>query len=171
MRRYVAVLAAVALILPMGAAAFAHKADLIGRGRVADLRYGESTFDEAMDLFGSPTNRRLVNGCVRTLIARWPGIKLWFDRSEPGRGVINGFVRARSVPTADGGSLMIHTRRGLRVEDTVKKLKRLYPDARGSRARGGKRRYLLEGRGGGGSYLQAVAQGGRVVRLISGFSC
>ena len=170
MRRHIAVLTAVVLILPVGAAAFAHKADLIGRGRVADLRYGRATFDDAVDLFGSPTNRRRVDGCVRTLIARWSGIKLWFDRSEPSRVVINGFVLDRNVPTADGGSMTIHTRRGLRVEDTVKKLKRLYPDARGSRARGGKRRYLLEGRN-GGAYLQAVAQGGRVVRLLSGFTC
>jgi hypothetical protein len=108
---------------------------------------------------------------VRTLIARWPGIKLWFDRSEPGRVAVNGFVRARSVPTAGGGSLEIHTRRGLRVEDTVKKLKRLYPDARSGRGGEGNRRYLLEGRDGGGAYLQAVAREGRVLRLISGFTC
>jgi hypothetical protein len=108
---------------------------------------------------------------VRTLIARWPGLKLFFDRSHPRRVVINGFVRARSVPTADGGSLTIHTRKGVRVEDTVKKLKRRYPNARSFRAGGGKRRYLLEGREGGGAYLQAVARGGRVLRLISGFTC
>jgi hypothetical protein len=170
MRRFFSLLAAIALILPMGIA-FAHKVDLIGRGRVAELRYGRSTFDDAVDLFGSPTNRRRVEGCVPTLIARWPGIKLWFDRSDPGRVAINGFVRARSVPTADGGTLMIHTRRGLRVEDTVKKLKRRYPDARSFRAGGGKRRYLLEGGDGGGAYLQAVARRGRVLRLISGFTC
>ena len=170
MRKYIAFLIGAALLLPMGTA-LSHKADLIGRGRVADLRYGEATYDEAVDLLGSPTRKRRVEGCVRTLIARWSGIKLWFDRSEPGRVAINGFVHARSVPTADGGSLMIHTRRGLRVEDTVKKLKRLYPDARGSRARGDKRRYLLEGRSGGGAYLQAVARSGRVIRLISGFTC
>jgi hypothetical protein len=170
MRRYIALVAAAALILPVGAA-FGHKADLIGRGRVATLRYGRATFDEAVDIFGSPIRRRRVEGCVPTLIARWQGIKLFFDRSERGRVVINGFVRARSVPTADGGSIEIHTRRGLRVEDTVKKLKRRYPDARSFRTGGGKRRYLLEGREGGGSYLQAVAKGGRVLRLISGFAC
>jgi hypothetical protein len=170
MRRQIAVLAAVALVAPLGSAAFAHKADLIGRGRVAELRYGRSTFDDAVDLFGSPSSRRRIDGCVPTLIAKWPGIKLFFDRSE-GRRVINGFVRARSVPTADGESLMIHTRKGLRVEDTVKKLKRRYPNARSFRASRGRRDYLLEGRDGGGAFLRATARRGRVLRLISGFTC
>ncbi len=149
--------------------ALARKADMIGRERVANLRYGHATYADAKGMFGEPASKRRVGGCVPTLIAKWPGIKMWFDRSE-GRTAILGFVRSRAVPTTGGETLEIHTRKGLRVGDTVKRLKRLYPNAQSSRDRGGRRRYQLEGKD-GGSFLVAIGDRGRVVVLQSGFTC
>lgn len=170
MRRTLGSVAAIALMLSPIGLALAHEADQIGRKSVAALTYGESAYPDAVEIFGEPNNTRRVDGCVPTLIAKWPGIKLWFDRSRPGDVLILGFVRARSVPTADGDPLTIHTGKDLRVEDTVRRLKRLYPDAERSRGAGDKRQWQLSGRN-GGAFLGAITDGGRVVRLLSGFTC
>jgi hypothetical protein len=163
------ILAVVAGCLLMGTGS-AHPVDRISAGALGNLEYQEGTFEQAVARYGQPDSTREFDGCVPTLEGRWgQDLKIFFDTSDDNTAFI-GIVKNRRIPLASGDFAVFHTRKGLRVRDSVERLQRLYPNAEGSRAPGG-RQWTLGGDEGGGRFLTARTVHGTVSRLISGLSC
>ncbi len=160
----------VAVTAGLFAPAGAHLADQVGPDYLGTLVYGESTFGDATALFGPPTDRRNVDGCVNTLIARWgPALRMFFDRDN-GQTAIVAKVARYYFKAPNGSGWEFHTGKGLRIKDTVKKLKKLYPHADSFKGPGNTRRFLLRGKD-QSAYLAATTKDGRVIRFINGFTC
>jgi hypothetical protein len=128
---------AISVLIP--GVSVAHKADLFTANRAGPIKVGKTTLSEAKDWFGEPTKRRrVIVGCqVKLLKVKWGNyLKIYFSRGK-NRKVTEVWVRDRTI-TFDGlGELTMHTRQGLRVDASRRKIKDLYPKAR---------RYRLNGR-------------------------
>ena len=124
---------------------FAHRADLINGRRAGPIRSGETTLDTAEEWFGpADAVRRVVVGCkVPLKKARWEGrLVVFFGRGPNGTATETKVLR-RTVRSAMHGDITVHTRKGLRIGDPRRKLRRLYPRAIEYRHRG-KDWYILK---------------------------
>jgi hypothetical protein len=114
--------------LPAGA----HERDLItAGGRVGPIRTNTATIAEMKNVFGPPTSRKVVRvGCSRVIRLRWGRqLQTYTYRADEERRIVDVKVLARRVQ-GTGGSFSFHTGRGLRVGDTERELRRLYPQRR-----------------------------------------
>jgi hypothetical protein len=143
--------------------ASAHPRDEMLPGKAGPIIRGETTMSELRDWFGAPNSRRVITvGCSRVIRARWDGLKVYAERGAD-RTVGAIFVRSRDLESAEHGELRIHTRRGLRVGDRHRKLRRLYP-ARRPLAHAGHIHYRLK-TDNFGAYMMGKVVDGRVVQL------
>jgi hypothetical protein len=124
-------------LLPVNRAA-AHPRDAIVAGkRIGPVRLGTTTLRRAKAFFGEPTVRKRVPlGCIRAIKARWGRkLTLFFTAGRP-HVAIQGTLRQRRIMSDVHGVLRIHTRKGLRVGDSNRRLRRLYPNKAPVRHRG-----------------------------------
>jgi hypothetical protein len=115
-------------LIPANRAA-AHPQDAIVAGkRIGPVRLGTTTVRRAKAFFGEPTvQKRVPLGCIRALKARWGRrLTMFFTAGRP-HVAIQGTIRKRRIMSAVHGPLRIHTRKGLRVGDSNRRLRRLYP--------------------------------------------
>jgi hypothetical protein len=145
--------------------AIAHPRDEMWPGKAGPIIRNETTISELREWFGPPNSRRVVRvACVRVIRARWDGLQVYAERNGD-RTVGAIFVRNRVLESSEHGELRIHTRRGLRVGDRHRKLRRLYPNA-APIAHGGHIHYRLKN-GRFNSYMMGKVVDGRVVQLES----
>jgi hypothetical protein len=144
--------------------ATAHRLDLMTPNKAGPIRRGETTMRQMRRWFGAPTARKVVRvGCVRVIKARW-GRRLMVYASRDTRRTVEAiFVRARRITSTRHGDLDTHTRKGLRVGDRERKLRRLYPKRRPITHAGHSHYRLATGRY--GTYLMAKVVNHRVVQL------
>jgi hypothetical protein len=145
-------------------AATADDPDVIRPAKAGPIVREETTLAQLRDWFGPPTVRRPVTvACSRVTKARW-GWRLqvyaWRDGDHHAAAV---FVRRRSLHSLEHGDLMIHTARGLRVGDSERRLKRLYPRSR-PQTHAGHTHYRLR-TGAYDAYLMAKVVDHEVVQL------
>ncbi|MDP9066968.1 MAG: hypothetical protein M3N53_01290 [Actinomycetota bacterium] len=110
----------------------AHQRDLItAGGKVGPIQNGRTNNADMRDMFGRPSYRDVIRvGCSRVVRLRWRGqIQSFAYRADEQRRVVDVRVLAREVEAADGSSYTFHTRRGLRVGDSQRRLRELYPNA------------------------------------------
>lgn len=146
----------------------AHRADIINGHRAGPIRTGDTTLNQAEEWFGpADTVERVVVGCdVRLKKARWRGrLVLFFGRRSQGTATEAKVLR-RTLRSREHGEITVHTRKGLRIGDSRRKLRRLYPGALDYRHRG-KNWYILRSSPSYGR-LEAAVQRRRVVVLRSG---
>ncbi|HWC13813.1 MAG TPA: hypothetical protein VG929_04380 [Actinomycetota bacterium] len=146
----------------------AHRADLINGRRAGPIRSGTTTLDIAEKWFGPADGvKRVVVGCdVPLKRARWDGrLIVFFGRGPEGTATETKVLR-RTIRSSVHGEITVHTRKGLRVGDSRRKVKRLYPQAIEYRHRG-RDWYILKS---GPTYgrIEAAVEGRRVVILRSG---
>jgi hypothetical protein len=146
------------------APAQAHRRDLMSPVRAGPIVRGETTMRDLREWFGSPTHRKTVLvGCEQVIEAGWDGeLQVYSTRATP-RTVAAIFVRARTITSAEHGELAMHTRRGLRVADGERRLRRLYPRAE-PETHWGHTHYRLR-TGAYGAYMMAKVVNGEVVQL------
>jgi hypothetical protein len=122
--------AALVFVLSVGSLpATAHEADLMKPTRAGPIIRGRTTIQEMRDWFGEPTSRKVIRvACVRVRRVKWgDDLKAYIN---PDLGTADAiFVRSRTITSEEHGDLTLHTRRGLRIDDSERKLVRLYPDA------------------------------------------
>ncbi len=148
--------------------ASSHRADLINGHRAGPIRSGKTTLSRAEKWFGqADAVKRVVVGCdVRLKRARWTGrLVVFFGRGARGTATESKVLR-RTVQSTVHGDVTVHTRKGLRVGDSRRKLKRLYPRAGDHRYRG-KSWYILRSSPSYGR-LEAAVKKRRVRVLRSG---
>lgn len=124
------VLAGVALV-----PATAHERDLMTvGGRVGPIKTGETTVGEMRKHFGDVKKRDVIRvGCSKVIRLRWGGIHtLHYPRTNV---IVDVRVQSETVPSSHG-TYRFHTRDGLRVGDSERKLRRLYPKSDGYRHSG-----------------------------------
>jgi hypothetical protein len=109
-------------------AARAGDLDLIRPVSAGPIVREETTLAQLRDWFGAPTVRRPVTvACSRVTKVRWGRrLEVYAWRDEV-RHVAAVFVRKRSIHSSEHGDLRIHTRRGLSVGDSNRRLRELYP--------------------------------------------
>lgn len=161
-----AVLAAsvVATVVTSGAAG-AHRADLVAAtGRAGPIRRGVTTMSQMRSWFGRPTSRERIRvGCVRVVRAGWGRKLTVYATTGRPRTVEAIFVRKPTVASDKHGDLNFHTRRGLRVGDRERKLRRLYRGADPITHSGHTHYRLATARS--GEYLMGKVVANRVVQL------
>jgi hypothetical protein len=116
----------------------AHPQDVITAGRrIGPIHFGTTSLRRAKAFFGEPTVRKRVPlGCIRAIKARWGRkLTLFFTAGRP-HVAIQGTLRKRRIMSDVHGALRIHTRKGLRVGDSNRRLRRLYPNKAPVRHRG-----------------------------------
>ncbi len=163
--RIAVVVALVAASVAIGGGAQAHRGEDVTPAKAGPIVRGTTTMREMRDWFGAPTARKIVRvGCIRALRARWgDDLKVYAPRGEDGRVVGAIFVRSRSVTSQEHGELNWHTKKGLRVGDRNRKLRRLYPNADPIKHAGHIHYRLREGKDNG--YMMAKVVDRRVVQL------
>jgi hypothetical protein len=115
-------------LLPVDEAS-AHPRDAITAGkRIGPVRLGTTSLRRAKAFFGEPTRQKRVRlGCIRAIKARWGRrLTLFFTTDRP-HVAIQGTVRKRRLVSDVHGVLRIHTRKGLQIGDSNRRLRRLYP--------------------------------------------
>jgi hypothetical protein len=129
--RIAMVVALVAASVAIGTGAQAHRGEDVTASKAGPILRGTTTMSEMRDWFGTPTARKVVRvGCIRVLRARWgDDLKVYAPRHEDGRVVDAIFVRSRSATSAVHGEHNWHTKKGLRIGDRNRKVRRLYPNA------------------------------------------
>lgn len=144
--------------------ATAHRADLMTPTKAGPIQRGQTTMRQMRRWFGPPTARKVVRvGCVRVIRARWSNkLRVYASRGAP-RTVEAIFVRARRITSTRHEQLRMHTRKGLRLGNRERKLRRLYPRSRPETHRGHTHYRLRTGRF--GAYLMAKVVDNRVVQL------
>jgi hypothetical protein len=113
--------------------------------------------------FGPPTSSEVIRvACVRVRKVKWDNdLKAYINRDL---GTVDAiFVRNRTITSHRHGELTMHTQRGLRVGDSERRLRRLYPDARPD-AHEGHTHYRLD-TGRYGSYLLGKVVDDEVVQF------
>lgn len=131
LRRLRLILALVAALVCSSGPLSAHRADVIDGRRAGPIRHGRTTLDKGEDWFGeADAVRRVVVGCdVRLKRARWKGrLVVFFGRGSSGTATETRVLR-RTLSSNVHGDVTVHTRKGLRVGDARRKLRRLYPQA------------------------------------------
>ncbi len=162
------IVGSIAALVCGATAAFAHRADLINGGKAGPIRNGRTTLNRTERWFGSADAvRRVVVGCnVPLKRARWEGrLVVFFGRGSDGTATESRVLR-RTIGSAAHGAITVHTRKGLRIRDSVRKLKRLYPNAMRYRHRG-RAWYILRSSPSYGR-LEAAVERRRVVILRNG---
>jgi hypothetical protein len=150
--------------LVVAGAATAHDRDLIRPANAGPIVRDETTMAQMRDWFGAPSVRRTVTvACSRVTKARWGRRLVVFAWRDEGRHVAAVFVRKRSIHSREHGDLRIHTARGLRVGDSERRLRRLYPRSR-PQTHAGHTHYRL-GTGRFDAYLMAKVVARDVVQL------
>ena len=123
---------ALAVVVMWQDPAFGHRPDLINGDKAGPIRIGQTTLATAESWFGpADAVRRVVVGCdVPLKLARWHGeLVIFFARGADG-GATETKVLRRTLLSEAHGEITVHTRRGLEIGDSRRKLRRLYPDAR-----------------------------------------
>jgi hypothetical protein len=150
--------------LVVAGAATAHNPDVIRPAKAGPIAREETTLAQLRDWFGPPTVRRPVTvACSRVTKARWGRRLQVYAWRDEDRHVAAVFVRKRSLHSREHGDLTIHTARGLRVGDTERRLRRLYPRSR-PQTHAGHTHYRLR-TGALDAYLMAKVVGREVVQL------
>lgn len=165
MKKISVVLSACLLVsgLAVAGVAEAHPRDAMRPIKAGPIVRGQTTMADLRSWFGAPTRRTVVRvGCERVIRARW-GRKLTVYVPTADRRVQAIFVKARRIRSSEHGPLAMHSRKGLRVGDPQRKLRRLYPRARPETHRGHTHYRLATGRY--GAYLMAKVVDRRVVQL------
>ncbi|MDQ3953613.1 MAG: hypothetical protein M3279_11735 [Actinomycetota bacterium] len=147
--------------------ASSHRADRINGHKAGPIRSGKTTLKRAEKWFGpADAVKRVVVGCdVRLKRAKWKGrLVVFFGRGSRGTATESRILR-RTVRSTVHGDVTVHTRKGLRVGDSRRKLKRLYPKAGKYRHRG-KDWYILRSSPSYGR-LEAAIEARRVTLLRS----
>jgi hypothetical protein len=117
--------------LAVAGSAMAGDTDLIRPATAGPIVREETTLAQLRDWFGPPTARRPVTvACSRVTKVRWGQRLEVYAWRDQGRHVAAVFVRKRSIHSSEHGDLSFHTRRGLRVDDSERRLRRLYPHSR-----------------------------------------
>ncbi len=162
MKKTTTALAAAILTGLLAAPAASHSRDVMTvGGRVGPIRTGETTVGEMRELFGKPRDRNVRRiGCSRVVRLKWGKMRTFH---YPGQNrIVDVRVRAPRVPS-ENGAYRFHTRRGLRVGDSERRVNGLYPNREG-RTHAGHTHYVLGERG---TRLLAKVVDGRVVELES----
>lgn len=141
-----------------------HKADLAKPGRLGPILRERTTLAQMEEWFGEPSSRRVRQvGCVKAIKVRW-GRRLSAIAGRSGEHLIaQATVKRRTIESAEHGELTLHTRKGLRVGDSERKLQRLYPKSEPV-THAGHTHYRLK-TGHFGQYLMGKAVDGTVVAL------
>lgn len=155
-------LAGGALVAPRPAQA--HELDVMTPNRAGPILRSGTKLRQLRRWFGPPTVRKVVRvGCVDVIRARWDDdLAVYATQGYP-RTVAAIFVRSRLLTSAAHGDLRIHTRKGLRVGDRQRKLRRLYPGSEAITHDGHTHYRLRTNRY--GAYLMASVVHRRVVQL------
>lgn len=163
--RIAMVVALVAVSVAIGTSALAHRGEDVTPAKAGPIVRGTTTMSEMREWFGNPTARKVVRvGCIRALRARWGNdLKVFAPRGEDGRIVGAIFVRSRNATSTKHGELNWHTKKGLKVGDRNRKVRRLYPNAEPITHAGHTHYRLREGADNG--YMMAKVVDGRVVQL------
>jgi len=127
--RCLLVIGLVASSLTAMSGASAHPRDEMWPGKAGPIIRNETTMSELREWFGPPDSRRVVRvACIRVVRTRWDGLQVYTERDDV-RTADAIFVKSPVLESAEHGELRIHTKRGLRVGDRHRKLRRLYPNA------------------------------------------
>ncbi|MGH2790496.1 MAG: hypothetical protein ACRDJ0_05875 [Actinomycetota bacterium] len=163
--RIALVVALVAASVAIGAGVQAHQGEDVTPSKAGPIIRNTTTMSEMRDWFGNPTARKVVRvGCIRALRARWgDDLKVYAPRVEDERIVGAIFVRSLSITSQEHGELNWHTKKGLRVGDRNRKVRRLYPKAEPIKHAGHIHYRLREGRDNG--YMMAKVVDRRVTQL------
>ena len=165
MKRFTSVLLLATLTAGLlTSSASAHPDDLMtANGRVGPIRTGETTTRHMKEMFGEPRDRDVVRvGCSRVVRLRWRGIQIYAYRQN--YKVVDVKVNNREVRASQlDRTYTFHTRRGLNVGDSQRKVKRLYPKSDRYRHAGHTHYILGESRY--GTRLLAKVIDGKVVQL------
>jgi hypothetical protein len=154
----------VALLLAWGSVASAHVPDLAKPARMGPIRRNQTTMAQMRKWFGAPTIRKVIRvACSRVIKARWGRSLMVYAYRDQARRIGAVFVKKASLRSTKHGALRIHTLKGLRVGDGVRKLRRLYPRSQGDTHAGHTHFRLKTGRS--GAYLLARVESRRVVQL------
>ena len=160
--------ALVVALLNLSSSVSAHRSDMINGHKAGPIRNGETTLEKAEEWFGpADAVKRVVVGCdVPLKRARWEDrLVSFFGRGSSGTATETRILR-RTLRSTVHGDITIHTRKGLRIGDSRRKLRRLYPQAIEYR-HGGRQWYILKSSPSYGR-LEAAVEGRRVVVLRSG---
>jgi hypothetical protein len=140
--------------------------DLINRNKAGPVKIAQTTLKKAKNVFGKPSANKIVRrGCIKVRRARWgKDLTIYFGKGP--KGVATEVrVRKKAISTETEGDLRIHTKKGLRVGNATKKVKKLYPRAQKYRVEGKTiwelKRNTLKGR------LQAITDNGKVDTLAN----
>lgn len=166
LRRTGEVAAGFAILLLIGSVpASAHREDWMKPARAGPIHQGETTMPEMKAWFGDPTSKKIIRvACVRVRRVKWgDDIKVYVNRDLNTTDAI--FIRSRTITSAEHGDLTMHTRKGLRIEDSERKLVRLYPNAEPITHAGHTHYRLKTGRW--ASYLMAKVVDGVVIQFES----
>lgn len=163
--RIAVIVALVAASVAITTGAQAHRGEDVTPAKAGPIVRDTTTMREMREWFGPPTARKVVMvGCIRALRARWgTDLKVYAPRGENGRIVGAIFVRSRSVTSTEHGELNWHTKKGLKVGDRNRKVRRLYPNAEPI-THAGHTHYRLRGGGDNGKMMAKVVDR-RVVQL------
>jgi hypothetical protein len=154
----------VALLLLVGSSTNAHVPDLAKPARMGPIRRNQTTMAQMRKWFGDPTVRKVIRvACIRVIKARWGRSLMVYAYRDEARRIGAVFVKKASLQSTKHGALRIHTFKGLRVGDGVRKLRRLYPRSEGDTHAGHTHFRLKTGRY--GAYLLARVESRRVVQL------
>jgi hypothetical protein len=167
-RTFVAIAGAMAVCAVTPAAA--HEADRMTAHRAGPIRNGETTVAEAKDRFGEPTRvKKTKIGCEVKITKLFWGkrLKVYFAGWGSNRKATETWVRRRNVATATGGEMTFHTRRMLRVGDSLKRLKAKYPKAEPTHGPKGWKHWDLRLPKTGVARLEAIVHDGRVTALLN----
>ena len=161
------IFALVTALVYLPSIASSHRADMINGHKAGPIRSGKTTLKKTEKWFGeADAVKRVIVGCdVPLKRATWEGrLVVFFGRGSRGTATETKLLR-RTVRSTVHGKITAHTRKGLRVGDSRRKLRRLYPRAREHR-HGGKRWYTLRSSPSYGR-LEAAVEGRRVILLRS----
>ena len=154
--------------LLVAAPASGHRADLLtAAGRVGPIERGETRYRDVKQWFGEPSSYKVVRvGCVRLPRVRWgTRLEMIIGRRSAGRTVQQVIVKKPVIQSREHGPLTFHTRKGLEVGDSEKRLRRLYPNAQGQTHSGHTHYSLNSGLHG---RMLARVENGRVVNILVG---
>jgi hypothetical protein len=130
LKRFCLLLATTLALAALPAAA--HPADRFTKHRAGPIRNNKTTIGDLKDWFGQPDSvERVRRGCIKVWRAKWGDRLRVYAAKHPegGRRVAETWVNKRKITSDEHGTLRMHTRRGLRVGNSVKRLKDLYPKA------------------------------------------
>jgi hypothetical protein len=169
MKRKLAVAAGTVLLLASLPATAALQNELFTARRAGPMRLGDTTIGKLKRWFGEPdAEEKITRGCVKVWRVRWGWYLKAFGIKHPngGRRLTETWVRQRTITSKKHGDLTMHTRKGLRVGDRVRKLKRLYPNYQRFRING-KNFYELKPIEEAHPRLMAIGRDRRVRALIN----